>query len=225
MTIRPIPAALTALALLAGGLALRSAGADTARTLPEATDPTPLSAVAGRDSVIFAGGCFWGVEAVFERVKGVLEATSGYAGGHTANPTYYEVGSGATGHAEAVKVVYDPSVVSYDQLLRIFFSVVHDPTQRNRQGPDVGTEYRSAVYTASAAQLTATRDYIAQLTAAKAFSRPIVTEVDGWKTFWVAEDYHQGYYDLHPNQPYILINDKPKVAALQQEFPGLYVKK
>jgi peptide-methionine (S)-S-oxide reductase len=225
MTVRPLPLVLTLAAVVAGGLALRPAGANPARTIPEPATPTALSAVAGRDSVIFAGGCFWGVEAVFERVKGVLEATSGYAGGSTANPTYYQVGSGTTGHAEAVKVVYDPSVVSYDQLLKVFFAVVHDPTQLNRQGPDVGTEYRSAVFAANGAQLAATRAYIAQLNAAKTFSRPIVTEVTGWKPFWVAEDYHQGYYDLHPNQPYIVINDKPKVAALAKEFPGLYVNR
>jgi len=184
-----------------------------------------LAPVAGRDSVIFAGGCFWGVEAVFERVKGVIDVASGYAGGRTRNPSYGMVSTGTTGYAESVKITYDPAVVSYTQLLQVFFGVAHDPTQKNRQGPDVGTQYRSAIFYASAEQQRLTDAYIAQLTGAHVFDKPIVTEVAPWGSWHQAEAYHQGYYDAHPNSPYIIFNDKPKVAALEQEFPALYVEK
>lgn len=220
---RPTPTTPILLAILAtGAVGCFSARADSATDLPDARAAVPLTAMMGRDSVLFAGGCFWGVEAVFERVNGVLDVVSGYAGGDTPRPSYGMVSSGQTGHAEVVKVVFDPSKVSYTQLLKVFFQVAHDPTQLNRQGPDRGTQYRSAIYTASDAQLTATRAYVGQLTSAKVFGDPIVTEITGWQRFHVAEDYHQGYYDQHPNQIYIVVNDKPKVAALEREFPELY---
>lgn len=219
----PRPARIT----LAFGAAVFIAGCQGARAddttpLPDAANAQPLAAVAGRDSVLLAGGCFWGVEAVFERVNGVIDVVSGYAGGTARNPSYERVSSGSTGHAEVVKVVFDPSVVSYADLMKVFFSVVHDPTQLNRQGPDHGTQYRSAIYYASPAQRLVAEQYIAQLTKARVFTAPIVTEVAPWRQFFEAESYHQGYYDLHPSQPYIVYNDKPKVEALKRQFPALY---
>ena len=177
---------------------------------------------AARDTAVFAGGCFWGVQAVFARVKGVTSAISGYAGGKLAGPSYDQVSTGTTGHAESVQVVYDPAKVSYDQLLEVFFAVAHDPTQRNRQGPDEGTQYRSAIFFRSAAQQTAAQAYIARLTQAKRYARPIVTQVAALNVFYPAEAYHQGYFDTHPDQPYIVYNDKPKVEALKKQFAALY---
>jgi len=175
-----------------------------------------------RAQVVFAGGCFWGVQGVFQHIKGVDNALSGYIGGSAANATYPRVGSGGTGHAEAVQVTYDPAQVSYGQLMQVFFSVAHDPTQLNRQGPDRGTQYRSAVYADDAAQRDATRAYIAQLQQAKAYAAPVVTQVEGGKPFFAAEGYHQNYLTLHPESLYIRINDLPKVVALKQQFPALY---
>ena len=172
--------------------------------------------------VVFAGGCFWGVQGVFQHIKGVDEAVSGYIGGSAADASYMRVGSGSTGHAEAVQVSYDPTQVSYGQLLQVFFSVVHDPTQLNRQGPDHGTQYRSAIYADDAGQRDAARAYIAQLQHSGVFKAPVVTQVDGGKAFHRAEGYHQNYLTLHPDAPYIRINDLPKVAALQQQYPALY---
>jgi peptide-methionine (S)-S-oxide reductase len=177
---------------------------------------------AAEDTAVFAGGCFWGIEAVFEHVKGVRSAVSGYAGGSTANPSYEDVSSGDTGHAESVQVVYDPSQVSYGKLLQIFFSVGHDPTQLNRQGPDHGTQYRSAIFYNTPQQQRVAESYIKQLTAAKTFSRPIVTQVAKLGKFFRAEEYHQNYLVNHPNQLYIVINDQPKVAALKKQFPDVY---
>ncbi len=177
---------------------------------------------AAEDTADFAGGCFWGVEAVFEHVKGVKSATSGYAGGDVANPSYEQVSTGDTGHAESVQVVYDPSQVSYGKLLQIFFSVAHDPTQLNRQGPDHGTQYRSAIFFRNAQQQQVAESYIKQLTAAKTFPRPIVTQLAKLHAFYPAEDYHQDYLVHHPNQLYIVINDKPKVEALRKQFPDVY---
>ena len=174
------------------------------------------------DTAVFAGGCFWGVEAVFDHVKGVKTAISGYAGGTLANPTYEQVSTGDTGHAESVEVIYDPSQVSYGKLLQIFFSVAHDPTQLNRQGPDHGTQYRSAIFYRNPQQQRVAESYIKQLTAAKTFSNPIVTQVAPLHGFYEAEDYHQNYLEHHPDQLYIVINDKPKLAALQKEFPDIY---
>jgi peptide-methionine (S)-S-oxide reductase len=177
---------------------------------------------ASEDTAVFAGGCFWGVEAVFDHVKGVKRAISGYAGGDVANPSYEQVSTGDTGHAESVEVIYDPSQVSYGKLLQIFFSVAHDPTQLNRQGPDHGTQYRSAIFYNDAQQQQVAESYIKQLTAAKTFSRPIVTQVAKLRAFYPAEEYHQNYLAQHPNQLYIVINDKPKVEALKKQFGDIY---
>ncbi len=178
--------------------------------------------VATRDTAVFAGGCFWGVQAVFARVKGVVSSISGYAGGKVAGPSYEMVSTGTTGHAESVQVIYDPSKVSYDQLLEVFFAVAHDPTELNRQGPDVGTQYRSAVFFRGAEQQRATNAYIAKITQAKRYPHPIVTQVASLSAFYPAEAYHQGYFDTHPDQRYIVDNDKPKVNALKKQFAALY---
>jgi peptide-methionine (S)-S-oxide reductase len=183
-------------------------------------DATPMSA--GEDTAVFAGGCFWGVEAVYDHVKGVRRAISGYAGGDVVGPSYEQVSTGGTGHAESVEVIYDPSQVSYGKLLQIFFSVAHDPTQLNRQGPDHGTQYRSAIFFRSQQQQQTAESYIKQLTAAKTFSRPIVTQVAKLKGFYPAEEYHQHYLEQHTTQPYIVINDLPKVAALKKQFTDVY---
>lgn len=175
-----------------------------------------------RAQVVFAGGCFWGVQGVFQHIKGVDSAVSGYIGGSAANASYARVGSGSTGHAEAVQVTYDPAQVSYGQLMQVFFSVVHDPTQLNRQGPDRGTQYRSAVYVNTAEQRDAARAYIAQLQRSGVFKAPVVTQVDGGKVFYAAEGYHQNYLTLHPESLYIRVNDLPKVEALKHYFPALY---
>jgi peptide-methionine (S)-S-oxide reductase len=172
---------------------------------------------------VFAGGCFWGIEAVFEHVKGVIDVVSGYSGGSVANPTYEDVGSGDTGHAESVRVTFDPAKVSYEQLLEVFFTVAHDPTQLNRQGPDVGTQYRSIVFYADAAQQRAANDYIARLTKSGRFRRPIVTEVVPFRAFYMAEAYHQDYLAHHPDEPYIVYNDLPKLTELRRQRPDLYV--
>ncbi|MFC5740997.1 peptide-methionine (S)-S-oxide reductase MsrA [Dyella tabacisoli] len=171
---------------------------------------------------VLAGGCFWGVDAVFKHVKGVKQVWSGYAGGNAGTATYSQVSDGDTGHAESVKILYDPAQISYGQLLRVFFSVATDPTQLNRQGPDTGTQYRSAIFYGSDEQQRIATAYIAQLTAAKAFDAPIVTQVVPLKGFYTAEAYHQDYFRLNPNNPYIIINDAPKVAHLKQVFPELY---
>lgn len=188
---------------------------------PDATLP-PASAVAAQEVAVFAGGCFWGVQAVFQHTKGVISARSGYAGGERATANYNAVSSGTSGHAEAVRVVYDPSKVSYQTLLNIFFSVVHDPTQLNMQGPDHGTQYRSEVFTTTADQKTATEQYISKLGGAKVYDRPIVTKVSPLAAFYEAEAYHQDYATTHPNDMYIVINDAPKVEALKKQFPALY---
>ena len=208
-------------AVLFGTRAL-SGSAASSTTLPDPTIDQPVAAAKGEQTIVFGGGCFWGVEAVFERVKGVVSATSGYAGGTVASPNYMQVTTGTTGHAEVVKVVFDTSQVSLGQLLKVFFSVVHDPTQLNRQGPDVGTQYRSAVYYTSDAQRKIVEGYVAQLTKARTFREPIVTEVAPLKRFYEAEAYHQNYYDAHPNQPYIVIHDRPKVEALKTQFASLW---
>ncbi len=195
----------------------RQSSEPVAAPLIDATMTAPAE-----DTAVFAGGCFWGIEAVFEHVKGVRSAVSGYAGGTTASPTYEQVSSGDTGHAESVQVIYDPALVSYGKLLQIFFSVAHDPTQLNRQGPDHGTQYRSAIFYNTPQQQRVAESYVKQLTTAKTFSRPIVTQVAQLRAFFPAEEYHQDYLVNHPNQPYIVINDKPKVAALKKQFPDIY---
>ena len=196
-----------------------------AAPLPAPTSDIAASSAKGPQTAVFAGGCFWGVEAVFRHVKGVSRAVSGYAGGMIVNPTYEQVGSGRTGHAESVEVTYDPAQVSYGQLLAVFFSVAHDPTVLNRQGPDVGTQYRSAIFYVNDEQKRVAEAYVNQLDNAKAFRGPIVTQVAKLPAFWPAEDYHQNYLALHPTQPYIVINDLPKLGALQKEWPQLYAKR
>lgn len=195
-----------------------------AATIVVATSPSAAQGrgSAVRDTAVFSGGCFWGVQAVFARVRGVVRATSGYAGGTVARPSYEQVSTGRTGHAESVQVIYDPAQVTYEQLLDVFFTVAHDPTELNRQGPDEGTQYRSALFVRNAAQQRAATAAIARLTQAKAFRSPIVTEVTMLADFYPAEAYHQNYFDLHPDDPYIVYNDKPKVEHLKQRFPQLY---
>jgi peptide-methionine (S)-S-oxide reductase len=174
---------------------------------------------------VLSGGCFWGVQAVFQHIRGVITATSGYSGGKAKTAEYELVSSGDTGHAESVQVVYDPSQITYGELLRVFFSVAHDPTQLNRQGPDEGTQYRSSIFYANDEQKRIAQAYITQLDQARVFSSPIVTEVVPLEGFYPAEAYHQNYAALHPNQPYIVFNDAPKVAHLRQLFPDIYVGK
>jgi peptide-methionine (S)-S-oxide reductase len=194
-----------------------------APTLPDPkVDETPAAAK-GRETVVFAGGCFWGIQAVFEHVKGVTKATAGYSGGTVKNPGYEEVSSGSTGHAESVEVVYDPSKITFGQLLKVFFSVAHDPTELNRQGPDVGTQYRSAIFFETPDQERIAKAYVAQLTDAKTFSQPIVTEIAAYRAFYQAEDYHQDYALHNPENPYIMMNDAPKVSNLKKQLPDLYV--
>ncbi len=192
--------------------------------LPDPAVDTPLAAKSGKETAVVAGGCFWGIQAVFQHVKGVKEATSGYSGGSAANAEYERVGTGQTGHAESVKITFDPSRISYGQLLKVFFSVAHDPTQLNRQGPDTGSQYRSVVFYANDEQKHVAEAYISQLDQAKLFSGPIVTQVVPLKGFYPAESYHQDYAALHPDNPYIAINDAPKVDHLRQQFPDLYKK-
>ncbi len=179
----------------------------------------------GNEVAIFAGGCFWGVEAVFEHVKGVRKAESGYAGGSAITARYPLVSSGRTEHAESVKVVYDPRQVSYSQLLTVFFSVAHDPTQLNRQGPDTGPQYRSAIFYGNAAQQAAAKAYIAQLERSGVFGRPVVTQVVPLVKFHPAEDYHQDFARLNPRHPYIVHHDAPKVRNLQAKLPALYAER
>jgi len=189
--------------------------------LPDYVGDQPKPA-ASQATAVFAGGCFWGVDAVFKHTKGVTNVVSGYAGGSAAAAHYFEVGTGMTGHAESVEITYDPTKVSYAELLKVFFQVAHDPTQLNRQGPDVGTQYRSAIFYANDAQKEIAQRYIEQLNQANAFAKPIVTQVAPLEKFYPAEDYHQNYLALHPNQPYIVYNDLPKLSALKKEFPALY---
>src|SRR5262245_61234563 len=198
------------------------AGGSAAVAIPAPAAEVPRAAAPGRQTVVLAGGCFWGVEAVFRHVKGVTEATSGYAGGSAATATYDLVSEGNTGHAESVRVTFDPAQVSLGQLLQVFFSVAHDPTEVNRQGPDTGTQYRSAIFVSGPAQRRVVDAYIAQLERAKLFPRRIATEVVPLQAFYPAEAYHQNYAALHPRNPYIMINDAPKVAHLRELFPTLY---
>jgi peptide-methionine (S)-S-oxide reductase len=214
-----------ALALLAA-VVLQACGAPLrAAPLPAPAVDTPKATTPGVQTAVFAGGCFWGVEAVFRHVEGVKRAVSGYAGGNKQTAQYEIVSTGMTGHAESVQVTYDPSRITYGELLRIFFSVAHDPTQLNRQGPDHGTQYRSAIFVENADQKRIADAYIAQLTAAKALPAPIVTQVVQLPAFYPAEDYHQNYLANHPDQPYIVYNDLPKLAALKEQFPARYVGK
>ena len=192
--------------------------------------PLPAPAVdeapgAAPETAIFAGGCFWGVQGVFQHVAGVISATSGYAGGKAANPSYEDVSTGSTGHAESVQVVFDPKKITYGQLLQIYFSVAHDPTELNRQGPDSGTQYRSAIFPTNPEQGKVAKAYIAQLDSAKLFNAAIVTKIESGAQFYKAEDYHQDFLALNPAYPYIVINDLPKVAHLKEIFPAKYQAK
>ncbi len=208
---------IAALAFLATPLS----AAERAVSLPApAYDPAP--ATAGEQKLVVAGGCFWGVQGVFQRVKGVTRAVSGYAGGAKETARYDRVSRGDTGHAESVEITYDPKTVSLGELLRVYFSVAHDPTQLNRQGPDEGTQYRSAIFVANPEQEKVARDYVAQLSSAKAFSVPIVTKLEPLKAFYPAEAYHQDYLVRHPEQPYIVYNDLPKIDNLKRLLPSLY---
>ncbi len=196
-----------------------------AAAVPAPVEDAPLATAAGRQTAVLSGGCFWGVQAVFQHVKGVISATSGYSGGSAKTAEYEIVSTGETGHAESVQVVYDPSQITYGELLRVFFSVAHDPTELNRQGPDEGTQYRSSIFYSSDEQKHIAENYIAQLDKAKIFRHPIVTQVVPLKVFYPADAYHQNYAALHPNQPYIFYNDAPKVEHLREQFPDLYTGK
>ncbi|MGA2689792.1 MAG: peptide-methionine (S)-S-oxide reductase MsrA [Candidatus Korobacteraceae bacterium] len=190
--------------------------------LPKPAVDEPLAASSGQETAVVAGGCFWGIQAVFQHVKGVVSATSGYSGGSAKTAEYEIVSTGTTNHAESVKIVYDPSKITYGQLLQVFLSVAHDPTQLNRQDPDEGTQYRSVIFYGNDEQKKIADDYIAQLEQAKVFSHKIVTQVVPLKGFYPAEGYHQNYAALHPDNPYIARFDLPKVANLQQMYPQLY---
>ena len=210
-----VPAAL-AWVLAAGGALAQEAPVEIPAPRLDATHET------GPATAVFAGGCFWGVQGVFQHVSGVTSAVSGYAGGTADTATYEQASTGTTGHAEAVAVTYDPAVVSYGDLMQVFFSVAHNPTQLNRQGPDQGTQYRSAIFPTSDEQAEAARAYIAQLDAAGLFAGPIVTAIEALPAFYPAEAYHQDYLTLHPDQPYIAVHDLPKIRALEALFPAAY---
>jgi peptide-methionine (S)-S-oxide reductase len=192
--------------------------------IPAANADVALASSAGQETAVFAGGCFWGTQAVFERVRGVVKTTAGYAGGSGSTASYDQVTTEKTGHAESVEVAYDPSKITYGELLRVFFSVAHDPTQLNRQGADVGTSYRSAIFYLNDEQKRIAEAYIAQLDRAKVFPERIVTQVTPLKGFYRAEDYHQDYALHHPENPYIQVCDRPKIEMLKQQFPELFVK-
>lgn len=205
--------------------AIAAPGCNAATAQVTISDPAidaPLATAKGQQTAVLAGGCFWGIQAVFQHVKGVIRATSGYSGGEAKTAEYERVSDGNTGHAESVRIIYDPSQISYGQLLKVFFAVAHDPTQLNRQGPDTGSQYRSAIFFADQSQEHIARAYIEQLNQAKVFDRPIVTQVVALKAFYEAEAYHQDYAAHHPNDPYIVMNDLPKVANLRKQLPDLY---
>ena len=217
----PALAAGTLLVLAAVSLGVLPSAAESARVVPAPALDEPAGQVTSETAVL-AGGCFWGVQGVFQHVEGVTSAVSGYAGGEKATAEYEKVGSGRTGHAESVRIIYDPRKVSYGRLLQIYFSVAHDPTELNRQGPDVGPQYRSTIFPTSEAQAKVAKAYIDQLDQAHAFRTKIVTTIEPGRTFYPAEAYHQDYLTLHPNQPYIAINDLPKVANLKRLFADSY---
>ncbi len=214
---------------LAAGFAIATFAALTPAApkaaFPDPATDEPLAKTSSQQQVVFSGGCFWGVQAVFKHTKGVLSSTSGYAGGTVKNPSYEQVSTGRTGHAESVRVVYDPSQVSFGQLLKVFFAVAHDPTTLNRQGPDEGTQYRSAIFFADENQKKLATAYIKQLDDAKVFHHSIVTQLGMLTDFYPAEGYHQDYAELHPMQPYIYVNDLPKIEHLKKDYPELWVAK
>jgi peptide-methionine (S)-S-oxide reductase len=215
---------------LLGLITIVSVVAASSSGVAAATSPLPAAKLdaspashTGSQKAIFAGGCFWGIQSVFGRVRGVTKTTAGYAGGSAATATYDQVTTETTGHAESVEVIYDASKITYGQLLRIFFSVAHDPTQLNKQGPDVGTSYRSAIFYVSEEQRKIASAYIEQLNQARVFPKPIVTQLTPLKGFYRAEDYHQDYALNHPDNPYIQVCDRPKIEALRQQFPEYFV--
>ena len=217
-----------AILLVGVTLACNAAVATTnaaAVAIPDPAVDAPLAKAKGEQTAVLAGGCFWGVEAVFEHVKGVTAVSSGYSGGSAKTADYESVSGGKTGHAESVRITYDPSQITYGQLLKVFFSVAHDPTELNRQGPDTGTHYRSAIFYAGEEQKRVAQAYVDQLNGAKLFKRPIATQVAALKTFHEAEAYHQNYAARHPDQPYIVAHDLPKLENLRKQFPELYVAK
>ncbi len=217
---------LVRLRWLIGGVAIGSLGAAALAAsqakLPEPATDIAATAAKGKQTAVLAGGCFWGVEAVFEHVKGVSDVVSGFAGGSAATANYAKVSAGDTGHAEAVKITYDPAQISYGKLLKIYFSVAHDPTQLNRQGPDQGTQYRSAIFFANSEQQRIAQSYITQLTKAHVFPKPIVTQVVPLKSFFAAESYHQNFIARNPSYPYVVVHDLPKLAQLKVQFASLY---
>jgi peptide-methionine (S)-S-oxide reductase len=205
-------------------LAVAGCSSSAKGQVPAYAGPSNAAAIKGRQTAVLAGGCFWGVDAVFKHVKGVEKVVSGYSGGSASSADYEIVSSGTTGHAESVKITYDPSQVRFSELLRIFFSVATDPTQLNRQGPDVGPQYRSVIFYTNEDQERIAQAYIHQLDGAGVYSRPIVTQVVPFKAFYPAEAYHQNFLERHPNYPYIVFNDLPKLRALKKEFPEFYRK-
>lgn len=226
MTFRPLVRTAAVAAAFLGFAFLVARGGASAKTVttPDPVVDDSLAATSGKQTVVLSGGCFWGIQLVYEHVKGVLNVTAGYSGGTRKNPSYEMVSSGTTGHAESVKIVYDPSQVTYGQLLKVFFSVAHDPTELNRQGPDEGTQYRSAIFYTDDEQQRIARAYIDQLDQAKVFSQRIVTQLAPLSAFYSAEDYHQDYAIHNRMNPYIMINDLPKVDHLRKQLPDLYVK-
>jgi peptide-methionine (S)-S-oxide reductase len=205
--------------------AVRSIGAKSAEPkfpFPKPSVDEPLAAQKGQEHVVLAGGCFWGTQAVFEHLKGVKQVVAGYSGGHVESPGYEMVSTGLTGHAESVSVTFDPSQISFGQILMVYFSVAHDPTQLNRQGPDSGSQYRSAIFYTTDEQKRVAIAYVAQLDAAQVYQRKIVTQIAPYKAFYRAEEYHQDYLNSHTDQPYIIYNDLPKLANLKKDFPELY---
>jgi len=216
--------ALGIIVLFVGWTAFRALGArpPAVPSVPVPVVDAPLASAKATETAVFAGGCFWGVQGVFEHVKGVNEALSGYSGGFVKWPSYETVSLGVTGHAESVRVTYDPSQITYGQLLMVYFSVVHDPTQLNRQGPDSGSQYRSEIFYTSEEQERIADAYIAQLNNAHVYGRPIVTKLEKYEAFYPAENYHQDYLKNFPNDGYIVVNDMPKIARLQRDFPALY---
>lgn len=199
-----------------------NAKANPAVAIPAPAVDAPRASMTAKQTAVFSGGCFWGVQAVFQHVRGVISATSGYSGGSAKTAQYEKVSTGETGHAESVEIVYDASQITYGELLRVFFSVAHDPTELNRQGPDEGTQYRSAIFYNGDEQKRIAESYIQQLEGGKIFPHKIVTQVVPLRAFYPAESYHQNYATLHPNQPYIVFNDAPKVDHLKREFPDFY---
>jgi peptide-methionine (S)-S-oxide reductase len=213
---------LTALLTAGAWLVVSRSNAEEAHSIPAPAVDEPVGQQAFSEVVVLAGGCFWGVQGVFQHVKGVTSAVSGYAGGDRGTAQYETVSTGTTGHAESIRVTFDPRQITYGRILQIYFSVAHDPTELNRQGPDEGTQYRSAIFPANAEQARIAKAYIAQLDQAHVFDAAIVTTVEPGHSFYPAEDYHQDYLARNPDYPYIVINDLPKIEALKRLFPDLY---